>query len=53
LSNQKVKYVDWFGSKIDESTDDMAKRIQALQKENTVLRRKLLEIELDKDKKGD
>jgi len=50
---QKIKYVDWFGTKIDESADDMVKRVQALQKENTVLRRKLLEIELDKDKKGD
>jgi len=53
MSNQKVKYIDWFGSTISESTDDMIIRIKTQQKENTMLRKRLLDLELERDKKVD
>ena len=53
MDNQKVKYVDWFGSKVEESTDDMVTRIKTQQKENTILRKRLLDLELEKDRKVD
>lgn len=48
MSDQKVKYVDWFGSKIEESIGDMIARIKTHQKEKTMLKKRLLEFEIKK-----
>ena len=37
LTGDKVKYIDWFGTAIEETVDSMIWRIKSLQEENTRL----------------
>ena len=37
----KIKYVDWFGTKVEETTDTMIWRIKSLQEKNTRLQKEL------------